>query len=112
MHPTQIAPWTPRLQQERPEIFSARRAKRAHDPEAFEAQLYQPIGPRKVELDWVKKKLDVLPEGKRGLIEPAHPQLRIARPCDLVGLPRSTSDSQGQGDREEQLTLRRWLDQQ
>jgi len=39
-----------------PEIFSARRAKREQDQEALQAQLYQQIGHRKVELDWLKKK--------------------------------------------------------
>jgi putative transposase len=66
-----------------PEIVSARRAKQEHDSEAFQAQLYQQIGQLKVELDWLKKKLDWSPDAKRGLIEPAHPQLRIARQCVL-----------------------------
>ena len=95
-----------------PDIFSARRAKREHDHEAFQAQLYQQIGQLKVELDWVKKKLDLLPEGKRALIEPAHPQMSIARQCDLVGLPRSTYYYQAQGESEENLTLMRLLDKQ
>ncbi len=56
MHPTQITPWNQQLQKEVPEIFSARRAKREHDHEAFQAQLYQQIGQLKVELDWLKKK--------------------------------------------------------
>src|ERR687888_305348 len=56
VHPTQIAHWKPRLHKEMPEIFSARRAKREHDAEAFQAQLYHQIGPLKVELDWLKKK--------------------------------------------------------
>jgi transposase-like protein len=56
VHPTQIAHWKHRLQQEMPEIFSARRAKREQDQEAFQAQLYQQIGQLKVELDWLKKK--------------------------------------------------------
>jgi transposase len=51
-----MAHWKHRLQQERPEIFSARRAKREHDQEVFQAQLYQQIGQLKVELDWLKKK--------------------------------------------------------
>ena len=54
----------------------------------------------------------MLPEGKRALIEPAHPQISIARQCDLVGLPRSTYYYQGQGESEENLTLMRLLDQQ
>ena len=56
VHPTQIAHWKHRLAKEMPDIFSARRAKQAHDQEAFQAQLYQQIGQLKVELDWVKKK--------------------------------------------------------
>src|SRR5438046_7472444 len=55
VHPTQIAHWKHQLQKEMPEIFSARRAKRAHDQAAFEAQLDQQIGQRKVEMAWVKK---------------------------------------------------------
>jgi putative transposase len=44
------------------------------------------------------------------LIEPAHPQIRIARQCDLIGLPRSTYYYQAQGERAENLTLMRLLD--
>src|SRR6266478_3100347 len=90
VHPTQITHWKHQLQKEVPDIFSARRDKRQHDQEAFQAQLYQQIGQLKVELDWLKKKLDLPPEAKRELIEAAHPQISIARQCDLVGLPRST----------------------
>ena len=61
VHPTQIAHWQHRLQKEMPEIFSARRAKHAHDQETFQAQLYQQIGQLKVELDWVKKKAGLAP---------------------------------------------------
>jgi transposase-like protein len=56
VHPTQIAHWKHRLQKEMPEMFSARRAKREQDHEAFQAQLSQQIGQLKVELDWLKKK--------------------------------------------------------
>lgn len=61
VHPTQMAHWKHRLHKEMPEIFSARRAKRAHDAEAFQAQLYQQIGQLKVELDWLKKKAGLAP---------------------------------------------------
>jgi transposase-like protein len=62
-HPTHIAPWKHRLQKEMSAMFSARRAKREHDQEAFQAQLYQQIGQLKVELDWVKKKAGLTPGG-------------------------------------------------
>jgi putative transposase len=54
----------------------------------------------------------LLPEGKQALIEPAHPQISIARQCDLSGLPRSTYYYQGQGESAENLTLMRLLDKQ
>ena len=52
------------------------------------------------------------PEAKRELIEAAHPQINIARQCDLVGLPRSTYYYHTQGESAENLTLMRLLDQQ
>jgi putative transposase len=60
----------------------------------------------------VKKKRVFPPEAQRELIELAPPQSRLARPWDLVGLPRATSDSQTQGESAANLTLMRWLDQQ
>jgi len=63
VHPTQIAHWKHRLQQEMSEIFSVRREKRERDQEAFPAQFYQQIGQLKVELDWVKKKAGLTPRG-------------------------------------------------
>ena len=56
VHPTQITHWKHQLQKEVPQIFSASRAKREHDQDALQAQLYQQIGQLKVELDWLKKK--------------------------------------------------------
>ena len=52
------------------------------------------------------------PETKRGLIEPEHPQISIARQCDLLGMPRATYYYQATGEREENLQLMRLLDEQ
>jgi putative transposase len=52
------------------------------------------------------------PEAKRELIEPTHPQLSIARQCDLVGLPPSTYHYQVQGESAENLYLMHLLDKQ
>ena len=109
VHPTHIAHWKHRLQKEMPEIFSARRAKRESEHEAFQAQLSQQIGQLKVEVDWVKKKLVLPPDAKREWIEPGHPQMRIARQCDVIGLPRSTYASWVQGESAEHLTVLRLL---
>lgn len=46
------------------------------------------------------------------MIEPEHPQISIARQCDLVELPRSTYYYHGQGAGAENLTLMHLLDQQ
>jgi putative transposase len=80
-----------------PEIVSVRRAKREQDQETLQTQLYQQIGQLKVALDWLKKTLALPPEAKRELIEPAHPQMSIARQWDLVGLPRATYSYHTQG---------------
>jgi hypothetical protein len=42
-----------------------RRNKREQDPEALTAQLYQQIGPLKVDLDWLKKNLACSVEANR-----------------------------------------------
>jgi putative transposase len=48
---------------------------------------------------------------KRGLIEPAHPRISIARQCQLVGLPRASWDYQPTGVSWENLQLMRLLDE-
>ena len=58
-----------------------------------------------------EKKLDLPPEAKRELIEAAHPQISIARQCDLVGLPVNLLLPYP-GESAENLTLMRLLDQQ
>jgi hypothetical protein len=110
VHPTPLAHGQQRLHKERSEIFAARRAKREQDHEAFPAQRSQQSGQRKVELDWVKKKLVFPPAAKREVMAPAHPQLRIARQCAWSGLPRSTYSSQAPGARAANLLLMRWLE--
>lgn len=46
------------------------------------------------------------------MIEPEHPQISIARQCDLVGLPRSTYYYQTHGESAENLYLMHLLDKQ
>jgi putative transposase len=52
------------------------------------------------------------PETKRGLIEPEHPQISIARQCALLGVPRSTYYYRTHGESAENLHLMRLLDAQ
>jgi putative transposase len=92
-------------------MFSARRATRAYDQEALQAQLYQQIGQLKVELDWLKKQLASSLETKRGLIDPDHRQMSVVRPCELVGLSRSSFDDVAHEASPEHLRFMRWLDE-
>ena len=49
-------------------------------------------------------------DAKRELMEPSHPQLRLARPCDLVGWPRSTDDDAVHGERTAPRAVRHVLE--
>ena len=46
------------------------------------------------------------------MIEPAHPQISIARQCDLVGLPAQPITTRGRGRAQRISTLMRLLDKQ
>ncbi len=111
VHPTQINKWKKHLQTELPQIVSNRREKREQDHEALQAQLYQQIGQLKVELDWLKKNLDLDIDAKRALVEPEHPQISIARQCELLRLSRSTYYYHSQGESPENLQLMKLLDE-
>jgi putative transposase len=50
-------------------------------------------------------------DAKRALVEPDHPQISIARQCDLLGLPRSTYYYHSQGESPANLHLMRLLDE-
>lgn len=58
VHPSQIAQWKKQALEELPEIFSQRRQKGVQEEEALKDALYQQIGQLKVELDWLKKKVE------------------------------------------------------
>jgi len=89
VHPNQITQWKKQLLESLPEIFSRRRRNEQQDQEALTAQLYQQIGQLKVELDWLKKNLDLTLERKRKAVEPEHKKIPICRQCELLGLNRS-----------------------
>jgi len=60
VHPNQITQWRKRLLDELPDIFSRKRKKKETDAEALQSELYRQIGQLKVELDWLKKKSEML----------------------------------------------------
>jgi putative transposase len=60
MHPNQIGQWRRRLLEGLPSVFSEKRRHEEKDRDELEAELYRQIGQLKVELDWVKKKSQLL----------------------------------------------------
>jgi len=60
VHGTQIGQWRKVLLAGLTEIFSEKRRRKEQDGEEEKARLYEEIGRLKVELDWLKKKSDLL----------------------------------------------------
>jgi putative transposase len=60
IHTNQIQQWKKKIISEAPGIFSTRKQKSEKEAEKLQAELYQQIGQLKVELDWLKKKLNIV----------------------------------------------------
>ena len=60
VHPNQIRNWRKQLLETLPDLFTDRRKKRDKDQEELISELYRQIGQLKVELDWLKKKSQML----------------------------------------------------
>ena len=60
VHSNQIGQWKKRLLDEIPGIFSDRRKKKEKKSEELTSELYRQIGQLKVEVDWLKKKSELL----------------------------------------------------
>ncbi len=58
VHATQIGIWRQALLAGLPDVFSDKRRKKEENGEEEKARLYEEIGRLKVELDWLKKKVD------------------------------------------------------
>jgi putative transposase len=56
----QIHEWKKMLLSGAPELFSDKRRRKTEDDEDEKARLYEEIGRLKIELDWLKKKSDLL----------------------------------------------------
>ena len=61
IHPTQVVQWKQRLIAGAPDLFNGGTQRDAVEEAALRSRLYQEIGEMKVELDWLKKKHDLLP---------------------------------------------------
>jgi len=60
VHANQIRQWRQRLLDEVPHIFSDRRRRQDKEDEEMTSELYRQIGQLKVELEWLKKKSQML----------------------------------------------------
>jgi transposase-like protein len=60
LHPTQVTQWRKRLVEGAAELFNGRVEREALQEAALRDRLYQEIGQLKVELDWLKKKHELL----------------------------------------------------
>ena len=60
VHANQIRQWRQRLLEEMPQVFSDRRRKQEKESEEMTSELYRQIGQLKVEMEWLKKKSQML----------------------------------------------------
>lgn len=60
VHPTQVVQWKQRLVASASDLFNGGVARDAAQEDALRDRLYQQIGQMKVELDWLKKKHELL----------------------------------------------------
>jgi transposase len=65
VHVNQIRQWRQKLLEDLPSLFSDRRKKRDKEGEELLSELYRQIGQLKEELEWLKKKSQVLQLKKR-----------------------------------------------
>jgi putative transposase len=58
LHPSQISEWKQQLLAEGPSVFSTHTTRQQREQEALQAELYEQIGRLKMELEWLKKKVE------------------------------------------------------
>lgn len=60
VHPTQIGFWKRQLMERAPTLFTDKRAKDGKSQDRIMEELYKVIGQRDVELEWMKKNLQLM----------------------------------------------------
>lgn len=58
VHPNQVSTWKKQLLEEGASVFSRKRARAQQQQAEQEAALYEQIGRLKMELEWLKKKVE------------------------------------------------------
>ena len=60
VHPVVVKRWKKQALEQLPDVFSKKQLKEKEESQALEAELYRQIGQLKVEIDWLKKKSEIL----------------------------------------------------
>ena len=68
------------------ELFTDRSQKREKEKNLFIEELYRDIGQLKVELDWLKKNLDLSVKEKALLIERENKAIPVKRQAEFLGI--------------------------
>lgn len=89
VHGTQINTWKKQAIENITAGFSNKHDKEKRVSEELTNELYKQIGQLKVELDWLKKSLDLTLEQRLKLIEPNNTISKV-RQCELLNINRSS----------------------
>ncbi|MCC5025396.1 MAG: IS3 family transposase [Candidatus Synoicihabitans palmerolidicus] len=109
-----VSQWKKGVSERLPEVFAKPSAQVRDEIERNrkEKELYARIGQLQMELAWLKKKLAHLEsKERRSMIETEHPKLSVARPCELLELPRSTYYHHPKPPKEADLALMKQIDE-
>ena len=112
VHPIQIAKWRKAALEQLPELFVDGRTHQGRSEEAAKDALYEEIGRLKVELDWLKKKLDCWNEDRRPQVDGAPAEISVRRQGELLGVNRASWYYEPAGESAENLGLMRVIDEQ
>ena len=113
VHPNQVTMWKKQLLGGAAMAFegsSVSSKKKDDEPEA--AELYEQIGRLKVELEWLKKKLQRTRDEVVQWIDRDHEALSVRRQCEILGVHRSQLYYEPKLESEENLELMRLIDEQ
>lgn len=91
VHPNQISQWKAQAIAGMADIFERpnKKSEETKKQEEEKDNLLKTIGEQKVEIDFLKKKVQADIRLRSNLVEPAYKVLSISRQCELLGISRS-----------------------